>query len=128
MSMAHALELRVPLLDVELVKLILRIPDAVKKGVGSKPLLVAAVSDLLPASLFDRPKMGFVLPFERWMRHELRDFCTLHLNHLADRPEFQSMAVKQLWQSFLAGEKGVSWSRLWTLVALAHWLKKNGLT
>jgi asparagine synthase (glutamine-hydrolysing) len=128
MSMAHALELRVPLLDVELVKLVLRIPDAVKKGVGSKPLLVAAVSDLLPASLFDRPKMGFVLPFERWMRHELRDFCTLHLNHLADRPEFQSMAVKQLWQSFLAGEKGVSWSRLWTLVALAHWLKKNGLT
>ena len=128
MSMAHALELRVPLLDVELVKLVLSIPDAVKKGVGSKPLLVAAVSDLLPASLFDRPKMGFVLPFERWMRHELRDFCTLYLNHLADRPEFKGMAVKQLWQSFLAKEKGVSWSRLWTLVALAHWLKKNGLT
>lgn len=128
MSMAHALELRVPLLDVELVKLVLRIPDAVKKGVGSKPLLVAAVSDLLPASLFDRPKMGFLLPFEGWMRNELRDFCTTHLTYLANRPEFHSIVIKELWQAFLAGQKGVSWSRLWTLVALAHWLKKNNLS
>jgi asparagine synthase (glutamine-hydrolysing) len=127
MSMAHALELRVPLLDVELVKLVLRIPDAFKKGIGSKPLLVAAVSDLLPPSLFDRPKMGFVLPFDRWMRNELRDFCAVHINRLADRPEFQSIAIKQLWVSFLAQKKGVSWSRLWTLVALSHWLHKNGL-
>jgi asparagine synthase (glutamine-hydrolysing) len=127
MSMAHALELRVPLLDVELVKLVLKMPDAVKKGVGSKPLLVAAVSDLLPPSLFDRPKMGFLLPFEGWMRNELRDFCTTYLTYLADRPEFHGIAIKELWQSFLAGEKGVSWSRLWTLVALAHWLKKNNL-
>jgi asparagine synthase (glutamine-hydrolysing) len=127
MSMAHALELRVPLLDVELVKLVLRMPDAVKKGVGSKPLLVAAVSDLLPASLFDRPKMGFLLPFEGWMRNELREFCTTHLTYLANRPEFHSIVIKELWQAFLAGQKGVSWSRLWTLVALAHWLKKNKL-
>jgi asparagine synthase (glutamine-hydrolysing) len=127
MSMAHALELRVPLLDVELVKLVLQMPDAVKKGVGSKPLLVAAVSDLLPPSLFDRPKMGFLLPFEGWMRNELREFCTTYLTYLADRPEFHSIAIKELWQAFLAGEKGVSWSRLWTLVALAHWLKKNKL-
>lgn len=128
MSMAHALELRVPLLDIELVKLVLSIPDALKKGVGSKPLLVSAVSDLLPASLFDRPKMGFVLPFDGWMRNELRHFCAVLLQQLSDRPEFQGMAIKQLWQAFLAKEKGVTWSRLWTLVALAHWLNKNGLT
>jgi asparagine synthase (glutamine-hydrolysing) len=127
MSMAHALELRVPLLDIELVKLVLSIPDALKKGVGNKPLLVSAVSDLLPASLFDRPKMGFVLPFDGWMRNELRHFCAVLLQQLADRPEFQGMAIKQLWQAFLAKEKGVTWSRLWTLVALAHWLNKNGL-
>jgi asparagine synthase (glutamine-hydrolysing) len=128
MSMASALELRVPLLDIELVKLVLSIPDAHKKGVGSKPLLVAAVSDLIPASFFDRPKMGFVLPFDGWMRHELRDFCAQHLNNLADRAEFEGAAIRDLWQAFLDRKKGVSWSRLWTLVALGHWLEKNELT
>ncbi len=128
MSMASALELRVPLLDIELVKLVLRIPDAYKKGVGSKPLLVASVSDLIPASFFDRPKMGFVLPFDGWMRHELRDFCAKHLNNLADRAEFEGTAIRDLWQAFLDRKKGVSWSRLWTLVALGHWLEKNELT
>jgi asparagine synthase (glutamine-hydrolysing) len=128
MSMAHALELRVPLLDIELVKLVLQLPDAFKKGAGSKPLLLAAVSDLLPSSLFDRPKMGFVLPFDGWMRHELRDFCAAHLNNLADRPEFQGAAIRDLWKAFLSHKKGVSWSRLWTLVALAHWLEKNNLS
>ena len=127
MSMASALELRVPLLDIELVKLVLRIPDAYKKGVGSKPLLVASVSDLIPASFFDRPKMGFVLPFDGWMRHELRDFCAKHLNNLADRSEFEGAAIRDLWQAFLDRKKGVSWSRLWTLVALGHWLEKNEL-
>ena len=127
MSMASALELRVPLLDIELVKLVLSIPDAHKKGVGSKPLLVAAVGDLIPASFFDRPKMGFVLPFDGWMRHELRGFCAQHLNNLADRAEFEGTAIRDLWQAFLDRKKGVSWSRLWTLVALGHWLEKNEL-
>lgn len=127
MSMASALELRVPLLDIELVKLVLSIPDVHKKGVGSKPLLVAAVSDLIPPSFFDRPKMGFVLPFDGWMRHELRDFCAQHLNNLADRAEFEGAAIRDLWQAFLDRKKGVSWSRLWTLVALGHWLEKNQL-
>jgi asparagine synthase (glutamine-hydrolysing) len=127
MSMASALELRVPLLDIELVKLVLRIPDAYKKGVGSKPLLVASVSDLIPTSFFDRPKMGFVLPFDGWMRHELRDFCAKHLSNLADRSEFEGAAIRDLWQAFLDRKKGVSWSRLWTLVALGHWLEKNEL-
>jgi asparagine synthase (glutamine-hydrolysing) len=124
MSMAHALELRVPLLDVELVNLVLNIPDALKRGTGSKPLLVAAMSDVLPPSLFDRPKMGFLLPFETWMRNELRDFCTTRLQLLADLSAFNSTAILTLWDDFLNHKNDVRWSRVWTLVALGDWLFK----
>jgi asparagine synthase (glutamine-hydrolysing) len=125
MSMAHALELRVPLLDVDLIELVLSIPDHFKQGKGSKPLLVSAMSDLIPPAFFDRTKMGFLLPFERWMRHELKDFCENRLQNLAARPEFYGETILGLWQSFLRKEHGITWSRLWVLVALSHWLEKN---
>jgi asparagine synthase (glutamine-hydrolysing) len=125
MSMAHALELRVPLLDVDLVNLVLNIPDALKRGTGSKPLLVAAMSDVLPPSLFDRPKMGFLLPFETWMRNELRDFCATRLQLLADLSAFNSDAILTLWDEFLNRKNDVRWSRVWTLVALGDWMQQN---
>ncbi len=125
MSMAHALELRVPLLDIDLISLALNIPDIFKQGKGNKPLFTAAVTDLIPPSVFNRPKMGFLLPFERWMRHELRDFCASRLAILIERPEFHGAAIQTMWQSFLAEQKGITWSRLWTLVALGHWLDIN---
>jgi asparagine synthase (glutamine-hydrolysing) len=127
MSMAHALELRVPLLDIELVNLALHIPDALKRGAGSKPLLVDSMSDLLPKSLFDRPKMGFTLPFEAWMRHELRDFCSQRLAILSHYSAFNADTIQSLWQDFLAGRNDIRWSRLWTLVALGHWLERHGI-
>ncbi len=125
MTMASALELRVPLLDVELIELVLSIPDVHKNGVGSKPLLTACVSDLIPTTFFDRPKMGFVLPFENWMRNELSEFCEIYLKLLAQRIEFQNNTILNLWQTFISNKNSVSWSRLWTLVALSHWLNKN---
>ena len=72
LGMAHGLEIRVPLLDRALVELAGAIPAIDKtRGQGEKPLLVQAVSDLLPEEVRTRPKMGFTLPFERWLRNEL---------------------------------------------------------
>lgn len=127
MSMAHALEVRVPFLDHELVELVLAISDDIKYPHTPKQLLVAAMGDLLPAEIVNRPKMGFTLPFETWMKGELKTFCEQRLVQIGNRAPFSSTGVQQLWQAFLANQPNVSWSRLWALVVLADWLDRNNV-
>jgi asparagine synthase (glutamine-hydrolysing) len=125
MSMAHALEVRVPFLDHELVELVLGLPDSLKYPRTPKQLLVESLGDLLPAEIVNRPKMGFALPFAHWMKHELRDFCHGKVQRLAERTQFNGSVIKAYWDDFLAGKQTISWSRLWLLVVLEHWLEKN---
>ncbi|MDQ3011367.1 MAG: asparagine synthase (glutamine-hydrolyzing) [Acidobacteriota bacterium] len=128
MSMAHALEVRVPLLDHKLVEYVMRVPDIYKRPNGlPKPLLVASLNGLLPDDIVHRPKQGFTLPFANWMRGELREFCEarLHPQRIASRGIFDAKEVSRLWRLFLNGSKEVSWSRLWVLVALEEWLERN---
>jgi asparagine synthase (glutamine-hydrolysing) len=129
MSMAHALEVRVPLLDHLLVDLVTSLPDTLKQPGGDtpKPLLVESLGELLPTSIVNRPKQGFTLPFDPWMRGPLRAFCETRLGALAQRGLMNGSAVDRLWQSFLAKGHDVSWSRLWTLVVLDSWLDQHQL-
>ncbi|MBK8228220.1 MAG: asparagine synthase (glutamine-hydrolyzing) [Flavobacteriales bacterium] len=127
MSMAHALEVRVPFLDHELVEFVLGVSDAQKYPHSPKQLLVDSLGDLLPAEIVNRPKMGFTLPWELWMRNELRAFCEERIARLDARPEFRSGAAVNQWRRFLAGDKRVNWSRLWSLVVLGDWLERHGI-
>ena len=130
MSMAHALEVRVPLLDHRLIELVVTMPDAVKQSKDTpKPLLVHALGKLLPESIVYRPKQGFSLPFAPWMRGPLREFCEQKLGDrgLAGRGLFKPDAIDALWRSFLDGHASVSWSRLWTLVVLETWLDRQAI-
>ncbi len=130
MSMAHALEVRVPLLDHELVDHVMSLPDAVKKPNGTaKRLLVDSLSGLIPDSIVRRPKQGFVLPFDTWMRGPLRSFCEERLGDrgLAGRGLLKRPAIDTLWRSFLGGGRDVTWSRLWALVVLDSWLNAHEL-
>jgi asparagine synthase (glutamine-hydrolysing) len=128
MSMAHALELRVPFLDYELVELLLAVTDEVKlPNNGPKPLLVAAMGEWLPETIVKRPKMGFTLPYELWMKGALREFCSEHLKQLGNRPFFDAATLQKLWHDFLQGNPGVKWSHLWSLVVLEEWLENNGI-
>ncbi|MFN3875829.1 MAG: asparagine synthetase B family protein, partial [Flavobacteriales bacterium] len=127
MSMAHALEVREPLLDHELVEFVLAVSDAEKFPSTPKRLLVEALGDLLPPQIVNRPKMGFTLPWELWMRNELRAFCAERIALLGQRPEFRPGAVEGLWQRFLEGDRRVNWSRLWSLAVLGDWLRRNGI-
>jgi asparagine synthase (glutamine-hydrolysing) len=112
-------------MDHEVVELLLCIPDAAKKGQPNKRLLVEAMGNRVPSSITARSKMGFTLPFDQWMRQELRSFCTDRLEYLAQFPFFKEPTLQQLWQTFLANTGQVSWSRIWILVALGHWLKQH---
>jgi asparagine synthase (glutamine-hydrolysing) len=129
MSMAHALEVRVPLLDHVLVEYVMGLPDEHKWPRGTpKRLLVESLAGLLPDDVVHRPKQGFSLPFDMWMRDQLRGFCEERLgpNGLSGRDIFEPRAVRELWQAFLSRRPDATWSRLWVLVVLEDWLQRNG--
>ena len=130
MSMAHALEVRVPLLDHKLVEYLMGLPDEPKVSNGTpKRLLVESLNGLLPEEIVHRPKRGFALPFDPWMRADLRAYCEERLNpdRIAARGIFRPQQVQKLWQSFLRGSARVSWSRLWVMVVLEEWLERNSV-
>ncbi len=130
MSMRHALEVRVPLLDHHLVEYLMCLSEA-EKGVaaGPKPLLVDSLDGMIPAECVNRPKQGFVLPFESWMRGPLRSFCEDHLGSdaLDGRSVVNGDVVRRMWRGFVSGDPEMTWSRPWTLVALNAWLEATGV-
>ena len=78
--MAHGLEVRVPLIDHVLANAWLSMPGSMKLDSQTpKPLLVRALGGTLPRQIVHRPKRGFTLPFEHWLRQELRPEITRNL-------------------------------------------------
>jgi asparagine synthase (glutamine-hydrolysing) len=125
MSMAHGLELRVPFLDPALVEACFCIPGKKKlQGKLPKSLLLASLGVELPEEVVHRPKRGFTLPFERWLRGEMRPVVeeTL-LKGNWDQTSISASAVGEVWGRFLAG--GTSWSRPWSLFVLQRWCEQN---
>lgn len=127
MSMAHALEVRVPFLDHDLVEYVLAVDDRLKFPRTPKQLLTDALGDLLPHEVVHRPKMGFTLPWEVWMRGELKDLCRQALERLDAHPQFRPGAVMALWERFMQHDPQVNWSRLWSLVVLGDWMERHGM-
>ncbi len=128
MSMAHGLEARVPLLDHKLVEYVMGLPDHHKRTNGTpKRLLVESLEGLLPAEIVYRPKQGFTLPFDVWMRGAMRTFCEerLSVERINSRRVLRPDQVQHLWRKFLAKSPHVTWSRLWILVVLEEWLERN---
>jgi len=125
MSMAHGLELRVPFLDRALVEACFRIPgDKKLRGDLPKSLLLASLGVELPREIVNRPKRGFTLPFERWLRGEMRPVVEdALLKSNWDQTSISASAVREVWNRFLAGE--TSWSRPWSLFVLARWCEQN---
>ena len=124
MSMAVSLELRVPFLDHELVEYVLGLPAAVKKQYsGVKGLLVEACRDLLPPSVYDRPKSGFVLPMREWMRGPLSSFVEEGLREAVERQLLPESFVNEMRESFRGLH--LHWSRLWSIVVLGHFAKRQ---
>ncbi|MBI2956824.1 MAG: asparagine synthase (glutamine-hydrolyzing) [Acidobacteria bacterium] len=127
MSMAHGLEVREPLLDQQLVEVVLGLPRREKaNGRVPKEALVRSLPQPLPPEIVQRRKVGFTLPFERWLRGPLRsdveDVLTRSSSPLALwlRPG----AVAQVWKEFLAGRQ--SWSRPWALYVVQRWAEASG--
>jgi asparagine synthase (glutamine-hydrolysing) len=131
MSMAHSLEVRVPFVDAKLVDYVLSLPgewklDRRQNGVP-KPLLADAIADLLPRDFLKRRKMGFTLPFERWLQGRLRPKISSvfqDANQLAAAGLVVDDAL-DVWRQFLRAPRAVGWSRPWALFVLAEWCRLN---
>ena len=125
MGMANALEIRVPFLDHKLVEYVTGVPDEYKYPHYTKKLLIDSLSDLIPKEIYDRPKMGFVFPWKNWLKNELKDIAEENIKSLAARNFINESQMNQLWKEFLNDNPSVTWSRVWPLIVLEHWLKKN---
>jgi asparagine synthase (glutamine-hydrolysing) len=126
-SMAHGLELRVPFVDLEVARAAMSIDDRLKLAPGhSKPVLVAAVRDLLPREVWDRPKQGFTLPLDRWMRVELHQEIEAIFNSpWVDALGMDAQALRRTWTQFQTRSGGITWSRPWALYTLLRWARDN---
>ena len=126
MSMAHSLEVRVPLLDHELVEYVTRLPESLKlrKGVP-KSLLAGALSDLLPPEVVDQQKRGFTFPWSSWLKGPLRPRIERGLGEFSVglAGVIDVDAAREVWKSYLNGH--TSWSRAWGVYVLNEWTKRH---
>ena len=131
MSMSQGLEVRVPLIDHQLARAVLSLPGAWKLGGHTpKKLLVDALQGTLPREIVQRPKRGFTLPFEHWLREEFRSEVEPVLSgKIGDGPlagVLERTEITRVWNDFL--RSATSWSRPWSLYVLQRWCELHSMS
>jgi asparagine synthase (glutamine-hydrolysing) len=127
-SMASSLEQRVPLVDQVLFESVDRLPDLARyQPLGRKAMLRRIGLRGLDPALFERPKSGFVLPFDRWIRRGLKAAMdrTLRDPQAVAPAGLNPVAIERLWRAFLDGAPGMYWSRVWTVYVFVRWCHRN---
>ena len=127
-SMAASLEQRVPLVDHVLFESVDRLPNQARYApLGRKDMLRRIGLRGLDPALFDRPKSGFVLPFDRWIRQGLKKVMdqTMRDPQAIAPCGLDPVAVGKLWQTFIDGGAGIYWSRVWSIYVLIRWCHRH---
>jgi asparagine synthase (glutamine-hydrolysing) len=127
-SMAASLEQRVPLVDHVLFESVDRLPDHARyQPLRRKAMLRRIGLRGLNPALFERPKSGFVLPMDRWIRRGLQDAMdqTLRDPQAVVPVGLDAVAVERLWRAFLEGAPGMYWSRVWSVYVFIRWCHRN---
>jgi asparagine synthase (glutamine-hydrolysing) len=128
-SMAVGLEVRVPLLDHRVVEFAAALPTSAKvQGQTRKALLREVLYDHVPRALVDRPKQGFGVPLDRWLRTELREWAGDLLSEQTLRAHgvLNVARVQAMWQGFLEGEGHWQAPHVWDIVVMQAWLCRRG--
>jgi asparagine synthase (glutamine-hydrolysing) len=128
MSMAHALEVRSPFLDVDLLQLTTRLHPRLKaRGLSLKRVLRTAVADLVPAEILGRPKKGFGVPLDRWFRQDLRSYvgATLAAPDARLNKHLAPDALRRLLAEHESGARNHG-QAIWTLLTLEVFLRRQG--
>jgi asparagine synthase (glutamine-hydrolysing) len=123
-TMANSLELRSPLLDVNVVEWGVSLPRKYKiKGFETKHILKDVARSLVPSELIDRPKMGFGIPRAEWLRTEMKEMLIDTLTDVTatQRGWFNSTEVKNVISSHMTG--GDKDNLLWPMLMLELWAR-----
>lgn len=124
-AMANSLEGRVPFLDHRVVEFAWKLPlDYKLKNGQSKWPLREILYRYVPRELIERPKMGFGIPLEAWLRGALRDWCEELLNErtLASEGYFNTTLVRGLWAEHISGKRNRA-AVLWNILMFQAWKK-----
>ncbi|HSF95382.1 MAG TPA: asparagine synthase (glutamine-hydrolyzing) [Thermohalobaculum sp.] len=122
-SMAFGLEVRVPFLDHRVVEAAFMLDPALKlRGGKTKWILRQMLADRVPAHLFERPKQGFAIPIEKWLRVDLADWGAALVNDTDWEGRFglPTRPIRDAWDQHRRGAADNS-DRLWSILMLASW-------
>jgi asparagine synthase (glutamine-hydrolysing) len=126
-AMGVSLETRVPMLDYRVVEFALRLPLSLKlrKGVG-KWVLRRVLDRYVPKALIERPKMGFGIPIDIWLRGPLREWAESLLDPVRLQREgyFNSVQVQKKWLEHLSGNRNWNYY-LWDVLMFQAWLEQQ---
>ena len=126
-SMAASLEARVPILDHRIVEFSWSLPQHMKIRNGQGKWLLRKILDKhVPKQLIDRPKMGFGVPIDSWLRGPLKEWANdlLSVHALKEQGLLEPESVQQKLKEHMAGSH--NWQhQLWNVLMLQSWLKSN---
>ena len=126
-AMGNSLETRVPFLDYRVVDFAWGLPQCMKLRYGkTKWILRQILYRHVPKTLIDRPKMGFGVPIDAWLRGPLRDWAEslLDTTRIKNEGFFNPSLILQKWTEHLNGQ--YNWqNHLWNLLMFQSWLEKN---
>jgi len=121
-TMANSIELRVPLLDHVILEYAASLPPALKvHGTETKYLLKKTFENIVPREILNRKKTGFPVPYERWLKNEMKDYIS---GMLLDESTLRRGYFKRDAVERLIGENGASWGyskEIFSLLVLELW-------